>query len=296
MRVMGFDLGFGHVKVVSHVSFSFPSQLAFYVEDGLSDVRKIEHEGKYYVVGEQSLAFSQKQSLASLDLLIKYSPVFLKYVLEELGIKEELVVVSGLPPRFKNYAQIYKEKLLSVGGVQKVVIVPQTVGILEDVRTKAGLYEEGLIVDIGFNTVDYLAYRHTKGEFLKERSGTIENLGVKSAVESFRTLLPEELGHRKNAPFVFLNSIFVSGFAQTGGKHINLLNIKRRVLEMWNEQLLARLTEEVGEFLKERSLIVVAGGGAYLVDKAIFGREVYVPQEPEFSNARGYYRIGLQQV
>ena len=40
--------------------------------------------------------------------------------------------------------------------------------------------------------------------------------------------------------------------------------------------------------------MVVAGGGAYYVGKKYFGYNVIIPEEPEFSQARGYYVVGIQ--
>jgi hypothetical protein len=68
---------------------------------------------------------------------------------------------------------------------------------------------------------------------------------------------------------------------------------KKRACQLWSEQIYLRLSEEIGELIKGKSLFVVAGGGAYFLDKSVFEREVYVPVEPDFSNARGYYKIGI---
>jgi len=54
-----------------------------------------------------------------------------------------------------------------------------------------------------------------------------------------------------------------------------------------------RLQEEIGELIKSKPVFVVAGGGAYFLDRSLFEREVYIPVEPDFSNARGYHKIGL---
>ncbi|MFZ8785807.1 MAG: hypothetical protein ACO2O3_10040, partial [Thermocrinis sp.] len=57
-----------------------------------------------------------------------------------------------------------------------------------------------------------------------------------------------------------------------------------------------RLQEEIGELIRSKPVFVVAGGGAYFLDRSLFEREVYIPVEPDFSNARGYYKIGLEII
>lgn len=297
--VIGLDIGFGQTKVVfgdeSVRQDVFPTLLAHYVSAGPSDEKVIEYEGKEYVVGEGAKAFESKIAIASVDLLIKYAPVIVKYVKSayELG---DIFVVSGLPIAFKDYADVYRQKIKEVKGVIDVVVVPQAAGVLEDVKPKVSVYRNGLIVDIGFNTVDYLAYRFEAGKVIKERAGTIEALGVRSCVNTFRVHLPSELSYLKNYPLAYLIEIFRQGSVSVGGQVYNLNELKQKVLSLWSEQIYSRLSEELGFLLKDREVVVSAGGGAYLLDRNVFQREVIVPIRPEFANARGYYKVGQAVV
>jgi hypothetical protein len=294
MRVLGIDIGFGQVKVVvQDRAFKFPSQIAQFLEGDLSDVPAVEHDGMWYVVGEEATAFRHKLSLSTVELLIKYSPVLLKRTLLEMGEGGEYFVVSGLPPRFRHMGEEFSRALQTVDGVRKVLVVPQGAGILEDVRDYVRSYGEALILDIGFNTVDYLSVRVKGNDFVKERGGTIEGLGVKSAVEIFRSLLPAEVGFLRNEPYVFLVPYFAKGRLTLAGREVFLLEEKAKASKLWTEQIYLRLQEEIGELIKSKPVFVVAGGGAYFLDRSLFEREVYIPLEPDFSNARGYYKIGL---
>ncbi len=91
------------------------------------------------------------------------------------------MVVSGLPPRFRNFAEEFEKALRQVEGVEDVAVVPQGVGIVEDTKTYILQHPNALILDIGFNTVDYISVSVNGVNLVKERSGTIEGLGVKSA-------------------------------------------------------------------------------------------------------------------
>ncbi len=296
MRVVGIDIGFGQVKVVAKdVQFKFPSQIAQYLHDELSEVEWVFHDGERYVVGEFADVFKHKISVSSVDLLIRYAGVFVRYVLNRLG-EGSWIVVSGLPPRFKSYSSLLESSIREVPQVREVLIVPQGVGVLEDTREVLMGYEDAIILDVGFNTVDYLAVRRQGGKFIKEKSGTVEGLGVKSAVEVFRSMLPSQAGYYRNEPLVFLVPYLLKGSLSVAGQELDLTDVKERSLNIWTQQLYSRVMEEVGDLLSRRSLVVVAGGGAYFISKKVFDREVFVPNLPEFSNARGYYKIGVQQM
>jgi hypothetical protein len=294
MRVMGIDIGFGQVKViVDDLAFKFPSQIAQFLEGEISDVPAIEYNGMLYVVGEEATAFRHKLSLSTVDLLIRYSPVLLKRALLEVGEGGEYLVVSGLPPRFRYMGEEFSRALQTVEGIRKVLIVPQGAGVLEDVKDYVRTHGGALILDIGFNTVDYLSVRVKGDDLVKERGGTIEGLGVKSAVEIFRSLLPAEVGFLRNEPYVFVVPYFAKGRLTLAGKDVFLQEEKMKASKLWTEQIYLRLQEEIGELIKSKPVFVVAGGGAYFLDRSLFEREVYIPVEPDLSNARGYYKIGL---
>lgn len=294
---MGLDIGFGQVKVVvDDLALKFPSQIAQFLEDEVSDVPVVEHRGMRYVVGEEATVFRHKLSLSTVELLIRYSPVLLKRALLEVGEGGEYLVVSGLPPRFRYMGEEFSKVLRSVEGVMKVVVVPQSAGILEDVKDYVRSHGGALILDIGFNTVDFLSVRVKGNDIVKERGGTIEGLGVKSAVEIFRSLLPAEVGFLRNEPYVFLVPYFTKGRLTLAGKEVFLQEEKAKASKLWTEQVYLRLQEEIGDLIKSKPVFVVAGGGAYFIDRTLFEREVYIPVQPDLSNARGYYKIGLEII
>ncbi len=292
--MLGIDIGFGQVKVVAQeVALKFPSQISQFWEGEVSDVPVVLHNGMQYVVGEEAMVFRHKLSLSTVELLIKYSPVLLKRALMDVGNNEEYLVVSGIPPRFRHMGEEFSNALQSVDGVRRVVIVPQGAGILEDVKDYMRLQGGALILDIGFNTVDFLSVRIKGSDFVKERGGTIEGLGVKSAVEIFRGLLPADAGFLRNEPYVFLVPFFAKGRLTLAGREFFLQEEKAKASKLWTEEIYLRLQEEIGELIKSKPVFVVAGGGAYFLDRSIFERDIYVPVNPDFSNARGYYKLGV---
>jgi len=285
MRSIGLDIGFGHTKVVwDEGSLKFPSWVAYWTGTGLEDIKPIEFDGAYFVVGEPA-KFAKRVEIAGVDELIKYYPLFTKYVLEVLRVPaKQALVITGLPPRYISRAEEVKRSLSAIG--VKSLIVFQGFGVYYDVKEKG--ISSGLVVDIGFNTVDYLAFSVEGEQFIKELAGSIASLGVINAVLIFRDLLPSNLESlRAKSPSSLIN-VFVQGRF----KQYDLSEYKRKAVEQWNEMLKSRLRQEIGSLFLEKDTLIIAGGGAYLVSEEVFEQEVVIPDEPEFSNARGYWKIG----
>ncbi|NPA53868.1 MAG: ParM/StbA family protein [Aquificae bacterium] len=276
---IAFDLGFGWTKVCSEKGecFKFPSWLAYHSNTAISEVDKVVVDGKEYVVGEDVKLERQKITIASIQELLNYFPVFKKYALEKLGVKEdEVEIITGLPPIYKDKAEILEK--------QGAVVLPQGLGIFLDVADKMS-GEELMIIDIGYNTVDYIVA--IKGK--RKKGNTIEKLGVERMVELFRNKLPDDLGILKQFSFQRLMDVFEKGYATVAGEKIDLTPFKEKAIEEYNEVLKTRLKDEIGDLIEEIEEIVVAGGGAYYL-KNIRKMGVYIPEKPEFSQARGYLK------
>lgn len=276
---VAFDLGFGWTKVCTDTGecFKFPTWLAYHSDTAISEVDRVLVDGKEYVVGEDARLERQKITITSIQELLNYFPVFRKYALERLGVSEsEAQIITGLPPIHKDKAEILEK--------QGAVVLPQGLGIYLDVVDKIDS-DELMIIDIGFNTVDYIVV--IKGK--RKKGNTIEKQGVERMIELFRNRLPDDLGVLKQFSFQRLMDTFEKGYAPVAGERIDLTPYKEKAIEEYNEVLKTRLKDEIGNLIDEIEQIVVAGGGAYYL-KDIRKAGVYVPEKPEFSQARGYLK------
>ena len=283
MLKVGFDLGFGWTKVCtdSGECFKFPSWLAYHSNTAISDVDKVLVDGREYVVGEDAKYERQRINITGIEELLNYFSVFKKYALERLGVKEnEVQIITGLPP-------IHREKAV-VLEKQGAVVLPQGLGIYLDVQDKINA-DEVLIIDVGFNTVDYIV--SVKGR--RKKGDTIEKQGIERMIELFRNKLPDSLGYLKQFPFQRLMEVFEKGFAVVEGERIELNAYKEKAIEEYNEVLRTRLKGEIGNLIDEIEQIVIAGGGAYYL-KNIRKAGIYIPEKPEFSQARGYVKFELE--
>ena len=279
MRI-SFDLGFGWTKVCSSQGqcFKFPSRISYHAEAPVDNVEKVLVDGKYYTVGEDAKYEGRRITLAGIEELVKYFPAFKKYALEKLEVEDEkkVEIVTGLPPIYKDYAKILEE--------QGAVVLPQGVGIFLDVKDKVDT-SEMLIIDIGYNTVDYLI---TKGE-IKKKGNTFVKQGIEELVKRFQEVLPKEFSHLKSRPSHRVMEVFERGYSLIDGEKVDLSSYKEKAIEDYIEILSSMLKNEIGDFIEEAETVVIAGGGAYYL-KNIRPHGVYVPSEPEFSQARGYLK------
>jgi hypothetical protein len=292
MRVLGLDIGFGHTKCYSEgIKFKFPTQLAYPPDDPNMEVERVNIGGREYVVGRDTkYASSYRIEIPTVIELVQHAPVFLKYVLDKFG-KFDLVV-TGLPPNAKSHVPNLTANLKSVTDAE-VMIIPQGIGILYDVASTTDIGDDAVIIDIGYNTVDCIAVEKSDDVWKKKRGITLENFGIMKAVEIMREMLPEKYGLLKNWSASRLLETFEKGAVSIDGEKIDLGAYKNEAIQRYVEILLSKTKQELKDSFRNVATVVVAGGGAYYVGKKYFGQGV-IPEEPEFSQARGNYVVGIQ--
>jgi hypothetical protein len=291
--IAGIDVGFGWTKVVCEdgKTFKFPSWIAYYTPTPISGLDRVTWGGKTYVVGKDVRFESQRIEIPGISELVKYFPVFLKYVETRIGRLDK--IITGIPPKHKDYVDELQAVISEI--CPDCMILPQGVGIFADVIDRVN--DEVLIMDIGFNTLDYLIVTNESGEWTKKKGNTIEKLGLVRAVEIFRGKLPDEIGYAKNFSFSRLIEVFERGSIVFEGEDVDLKGIRKACLDEYTEMLKTRMIEELGKEVEDMKLVVVAGGGANIVKLNIFkGSKVIVPENPEFSQARGYLKLGTGMV
>ena len=293
MRVLGIDIGFGSVKVYSdELEYKFPTAVAYMPDDEVMEVEKINVGGRYFVVGKDvKYVANYKIEIPGVKDLIRWSGVFLKYVLDKFG--EFDVIVSGLPPNAKRHVSEFEAVLKSVSRDAKIKVLPQGAGILYDVVNRDASLGEVMVVDIGYNTVDCLVAEKVDGVWKKKRGITIEGFGVMKAVSFMRELFSSRMGLLKNWSVSRLVDAFEVGYIVIDGDRVDLSGYKAEAVKRYEEVLVSRLKAELGDDFRGIEHVVLAGGGAYYVGEKHFGKKVIIPEKPEFSQARGYYFAGL---
>lgn len=282
----GVDIGFGWTKVyVDGKAFRFPTWIGVWGGYAISDVEPISFEGRDYVVGYPARFSRQRIEVSSYEELLRFMPLIAMAVKREIG---DIPLVGGLSP--KHYAMYRKDsKAQKRLGEYFEKVLPQGFGVLVDVHPELSLSEgeQVVVVDIGFNTVDFAVVIWEGESYRRIALDSIEGLGVLQAVEVFRKHLPaEKVGFVKDWSVQRLLKVFEEGKLKIEGEELDLSQWREKAIEVYRDSLLSRLRGELGEGLSSSEHFVQAGGGAYLIGK--LRADAIVPQEPEFSNARGF--------
>lgn len=311
MLKAGIDIGFGDVKAVfsDNRKIKFPTAIvrdpggAFNVSTGKEEGFH-NYNGSNYYVGKTALHMGQTYSTRSMEFMENFTPLLVHVALEKAGfINSEVKHLSiGLQLGKSNaVGKAFLLKKIEEGvvdgkklGFEHVEVIPQGVGILLDSRFNwqgqelVGAGINTLVVDIGFNTVDVLVA--IDGQPKKGRSEMLERSGISWICERLIARVKERTGSgltEQQAKNALLN-----GYVEMYGKKIDLgLDIKEisnGYAEWLHSELRSRWEEQMAQFPR----IILAGGGAHIVKPYMphYMQNIITPAEPEFANARGFFK------
>lgn len=303
MSIIAIDTGFSSVKVkTDDKEFKFPSAIAVYKPSAIkldSDTQTLEYQGKRYVVGEEALEYDDKKYARSVEFLLEYAPLFIAEAIRKAG-GEYTVLSVGLPlGYYADYKNQVKEKLSKFMINENiynfdVYVNPQGVGVLADYiyQAKPEEDERGYVLDIGFNTVIAVRYKDLKAK--AEGSKQYELFGISKAIEDLQEYIKAKYDLNLNS--IEANDVFMKGILKAGyGKKYDLTNVIENIVENYMDTLLKTIENEFDQYLKRADRLVIAGGGAYMIEKYLpekYRDFVYIPKNPEFANVRGYYILG----
>ena len=298
--VVGLDIGYGEVKVWSEDFFEkFPSAV-YPFEDryGFLEVQGevLEYQGRKFLL-------SRGRELRSRNYhkTMEWLALFLKSLTRTKGWAK---VVMGLPVSWatKEERRILQERIkgsfsFSLGKSKRYVevldakVLAQGLGVLldyfiEDGKVVEERKEENIIIfDVGFYTTDVFVYKD--GGMDEERIQSIE-IGISNLLENLLTFLKTSYSY-PSVPLKEVEKYFRRGKVRIKGEEVQI--DKERFLKEFKEKL-SDLLKFYEKELITFDTVILAGGGAYYVGEDFFSRKVFIPERPEFSNARGYYKYG----
>ena len=305
--MLGLDIGFGDVKAVAEDGrkLKIPTAVA-YVGEGVCDLgelscdhREYLYMGRKYVVGEA--AISRAFSTRSLEFLRKYSPLLACRVIEELQF-DVSSLAFGLPMAYytsknKSYFLSSMRKIEAPGRTIKLdaEVFPQGVGALLDYRLsdngreKDGTATSGLVLDVGFNTVDVVAFEN--GSAVKVDSGMLERAGISKVTQELANTLQSEttinLTEQEAKDTLLKGRLTVYGYEKDLGEII------RETTERYVEWLFSVVASRWEDRLQRAGILILSGGGAYYLKTYVparYRKVLFIPEEPEFANARGFLK------
>lgn len=154
-----------------------------------------------------------------------------------------------------------------------------------------GIYDGGAaVLDIGGRTTDCVVVNPNGNNINAQRSGTV-NIGILTIYEEVRGRLREQHG------WSYINEAALSESFKTGIYRLgqNSHNI-REIIETAKYNMFKRIEHSINSTIGDGSdlpAIILAGGGSYFVKDLLCERykNIVTPQDPEYANARGFYKV-----
>lgn len=305
--IAGLDIGFGDVKVVTDDGrkMKFPTAVTK-AEEGIGDFAGNEEEylfdGKKYILGDKALFRSY--STCNFEFLKKYSPLLaFKAVREMNGAGEDVPRIGvGLPINY--FTEINKQ--LVTQALSKVMIngqfveflptiFPQGVGVLLDYRLDddgneiPGTAVDGMVIDIGFNTVDVVAF--AKGTAIKADSNMLEREGISKIAQNLAKTIQRET--TINLSEQEAKKVLLEGKMEIYATEKDFSQQIRDITDEYVEGLINHIQSKWEDRIQRSKVLIFAGGGAYLVRGSVperYRKLIRVPEDAEYANARGFLK------
>jgi hypothetical protein len=312
--MIGMDIGFGDVKVayldgLEIKAFKFSNAIRL-KQGSMLDAEASEYEflGKSFIVTPN--AHVNNMPTTTIDYLMRYSPLLAYRALKGPEMKDAVIkgnkIAVGLPIGYFN--EKYKTEL--VNGLTRVIVnkdvidsavsvLPQAVGILFDFRLNEkgrsikGTDIDGVILDVGYNTVDVVIME--KGEAVGDESDMLPGAGITWAVQALQKVLKERWAGYNTSDQLCKEALLTRSIRFQG--EVVDLSIKiDEIMENYIEHLKYLIDSKWGKYINSSEKLIVAGGGAYYLKAnqhllpESFQKVLHIPEAPEFSNARGYLK------
>jgi plasmid segregation protein ParM len=298
----------------------FPTAIS-YARDGIigdlgSDEKRYEFNGREYFVGVPALKCRDVFSTRDIDFLITHSPLLAFAAVEKsfdalphvhkpanMGVSKKSLCL-GMPiahfhSKRGQLMDIMKKTCVSDTPLsfETIDIRAQGQGIFFDfVFDEIGqpvtdhLFMNILVVDIGFNTVDILGV--VGGRPSREWSGMIERAGISRIGEQVGAYLQREFNF--DLPEQAIKDVLRKKEIALYGAVKDISWVIRKASAEYAEWLVQEIRSKWEGFLKTADRLILAGGGAYYVADvfhSVYPKGfLHVPEEPEYSNARGFQK------
>ena len=326
--LVGIDLGYGFVKVVSgEKTITFPSlvEVGQPVRDGFRTADyEVTIDGKTYYVGE--MARREGKSLINLaDPAAKEEDLRVLWLtaLALVAGDEPLQVVTGLPLNQYDTREVMTKKWLSFQGdvtingkkrcinAESVQVIPQAMGammagLLEPetmaLRNPQWMEQGGylLLIDIGTRTTGVVTFE-TQPEFtwVSSLSGATD-IGMIDVFRALQAAFRQQTGSAPRLEEIpFWENLLRKGETWYGGDVIDFRHTQQAILQQFGERVTQYAIQLLGgEAWQRVAVTFLAGGGAETPKASLQDRGVPTLCIPDAqkANATGYYLFGRSRA
>jgi len=331
--IAGMDIGFGQAKVCLKEGESKAQTLCFpriFAEAktnnwGLNNHFVYGIDGDRFYVGEEALSYQDSLIRRDYRDYVKDKTYWLCIckALVELGIFDDndnvriKRLILGLAPGHFSKAKIKHMQRKARCGVEfaynnkmnrfsaeNVKILPQGSGaFFSEMLTDSGLVKESNgykklhgILDVGFRTTDFLIFEN--GQFIGEQEELSEDTGIRMVLEKLQSYIKKKYGKEE---IEFLEPVLKGKPYEFRGEDYDLTDIVAQlILDHINKRIEPEVLKRWEGRINRMNKIIICGGGAYFFkDINDFLKEhrkqIFIPGEPEMSNAIGFCRYGVMQ-
>ena len=294
MQKIAIDIGYGDTKVfVGEQMFKFASAIEKKREaqadyDNGSEDAVYEFGGKRYTVGDKAL--TNAVSTRGFNFLVKYSPLLVYHAIKLAGLdtSKPIEIATGLS--IVNWQEkdqfIDAIKMINVNNEviePKIKLMAQGQGIFIDY--KSNKEDMVCIVDIGYNTFDFLVFENGKP---RQDLSFATKKGANEIITELQTKLKKRFQFDTTEQIA--KDVFSKGYIMHFGEKIDMKDEIEDAKADYANFILDELRSQRADLLRSAHKVIFSGGGAYFIQGIPLPKNVEFSALPyEFSNVRGYY-------
>jgi plasmid segregation protein ParM len=297
---LGLDIGYSQTKISFNGKlFKLPTAISYAIDSGINygSDEVYNYNGKVYRVGE--IAVDESFTTTEYRFLKEFGPLILFHVLNKLNLIQngklttDIELRTGLSLADWEFVEEFKQTLsnFKVNDIEikinKIFIIPQGAGVHYDwCHTNNYVPSSDAIIDIGYNTINYLVFDN--GTPLKPKCRSFPGHGVLGIVRPFTNWL--ESTYKMNfTEQEALKILMKEKFIYQGEEQQDVVKMINELKSNFITKLFNSILVSEKKTLSTSEKVIIAGGGAYFLENIALPKNATFPEKPyEFSNVRGY--------
>ena len=304
-NILSIDLGYSGVKYYFKrkgkvILGKIPTAVKKIDDEDIYDEEVFEYNGSKYLIGEEAIDQDVNISLKA-GTLIKNAPLLVYVVLKINNIEHKgLNLITGLSlkdfdDKGDELIEILKDFTVNDEEIKlDVSLLPQGRGIAYDYFSKNPQEDLALILDVGYNTLDFIAMKKDK---LSIRNSFANTNGINIILNKLQYELNSQFDIKRTTTELNETISANNKTLKHRGEIIDFSDALKDITEDYIDSIKQDIVEK-DNILERADILLIGGGGAYIL-RAIsddglqkmfnFKNIVFVDDPYEFSNARGYY-------
>jgi len=298
-NVISIDLGYSSAKIKYGDKVSkFPTAISFSSDVGINygTDNVYDFEGEKYYVGSEAVG-SESFTTSEFKFLLKFAPLLIYHILNRFelsDLEKPIEIRTGLAMVDWDKKDEFIKRISEItvnGNTIKTVptLIPQGVGMILDWINKKNNnnYPDSIAsIDLGYNTINLIYF--LDGKPVKKHMKSYPGHGVSSVIKPFTSYLENKFAITFSEQEAIRT--FIKGkFKYNGEEQVEVSNKITDLKNQFIKKLFNSILVNDKKLLAISDVVIIGGGGAYLLQDVDFPPNVSFVDEPyEFSNCVGY--------